>query len=265
MRSLAIFTLPGILGAILAFGQGRPPAFEVASIKLNPERTIIQSDGKVFHVFGRSYAGAPAANLRGISGTRFREQVASVMDLIMDAYRVRLVQIAGAPKWATPDGDAFDIEAKAPGPEPLTPDRARLMLQTLLAERFRLRLHRETRELPVYELLVSKGGHKMKAVATGPDGKRPSGAVGMEQFGFVIGQYLDRPMVDKTGLTGLFLTKWDQRELDKERGADQQAHGSGVAPSVFGIVKDQLGLELKPAKDPFEILVIDSIQKPVAN
>ena len=139
------------------------------------------------------------------------------------------------------------------------------MLQTLLAERFRLKLHREMRDLPVYELVIGKGGVKMKTTAPSADGKTPPDAISMSVLANLIAQFLDRPMVDKTGLSGLFKNTWNQNELIQQRAVDQQAHGSGVAPSVFGAVKDQLGLELKPAKDPFEVLVIDSAQRPTIN
>ena len=97
----------------------------------------------------------------GLTGNRFREVVVSLADLIMDAYKVRKYQIIGLPAWGDSGSDYYDLEAKVPGDATPTVDEARRMLQSLLADRFQLRIHHETRELPVYALVIGKKGIKL--------------------------------------------------------------------------------------------------------
>jgi uncharacterized protein (TIGR03435 family) len=252
------------IGTCCSYAQTPASAlkFEVASIRPNPDHGINMPDGKRFHVTSRGHPVTPPASLSGISGNRFTEQAATLSDLIMDAYRLREFQIAGGPRWVRFDGDAFDIQAKAEGDGQPTSEQVRLMLQTLLATRFRLKFHFEKRDAPVYQLVIAKSGSKMKQAAFGPDGKPPKGATYMVVLDNMVAQFLDRPLVDKTGLEGYFLTKWDQSELISEK---RQTGGTQAAPSVFRTVQEQLGLELKATKSPFDTLVIDSVDKPSEN
>src|SRR5262249_21927168 len=101
-------------------------------------------------------------------GGRFTASGMTLTALIAYAYRIRDFQIVGGPNWA--GSDRFDIEAKAESDSPskLPPDQLALMMQRLLAERFQLRMHRETKEMPVYELTVAKGGSKLETVPEPP-------------------------------------------------------------------------------------------------
>ncbi len=218
-------------------------------------------DGKTMYNTQRGYPAVPSAALRGIAGNRFTEQAATVSDLIADAYRIRPLQIVGAPSWAGFEGEGYDIVAKGPGSTLLTSDNVRLMLRDVLSMRFRLKIHFAKADMPVYELNIAKGGSKMKQAALGPDGKPPTGTISFETTLYMISNFLDWPLVDKTGLSGIFFTKFDQGELLQER----KALGGGVVPSVFTAVKDQLGLELKATKSPFDTLVIDDVQRPTEN
>jgi uncharacterized protein (TIGR03435 family) len=171
----------------------------------------------------------------GLAGNRFTE-VASLIDLIMDAYSVKRFQVSGLPNWGDSGRDIYDIAAVVPQgkpPEGGTPtlDQARRMLQTLLADRFQLKLHHETKELPVYALVVAKNGPKLKPTTVacglpevaggggrggaskgGGDGAK-GGGPGLNQGGGamtllnswalmpeMLAMFADRPIIDKTGL-----------------------------------------------------------------
>jgi hypothetical protein len=247
----------GLVGFMTA--QPQPSvAFEVVSIKANPEKMRMEKNGRLSRGGFRAYSGPLPVELRGLSGDRFVEQAATVGDLIADAYRKRPCQIFGLPTSADfQAGGGYDLEAKLPAGKSWTSDEVRRMLQTALSNRFQLKAHRESRVLPVYELTLSKGSTKMRAA--------PPGTKGTLMFSTILGmieQFLDRPLSDKTGLSGSFEDRWNQDELLQER----RALGPGAtAPSIFSAVKDQLGLELKATKAPYEVLVIDSVQRPSVN
>jgi len=244
--------------------------------------------------------------ISGSPGGRFTVTNATLKMVVGVAYRVRDFQIFGGPNWVSTD--RWNIEAKAEEgsippparpPDPRVPDPLSLMAQSLLEERFQLKMHRETRELPIYELLVAKGGSKMKLSADqspempfksgspppmprpgepAPRGMMRMGRGGLETNGasisnFVIGlsQQLGRPVIDKTGLAGFYDIKlqWTP-ELGQgpvpPAGSEltpQSPDASG--PSIFTAIQEQLGLRLESAKGPVEVLVIDSVQKPTEN
>jgi bla regulator protein BlaR1 len=193
--------------------------------------------------------------------------VTTVPSLIMDAYNVRPDQFTGLPDWAN-DSDKYQINAKAEGEQTLTPDQARLMLQTLLADRFQLRLHHETRNLPVYELTIAKSGLKLKLT---PERTADSQT---DQWWLIlmIEAYLDYPVVDKTGLTGFIPSdalKWDDAKLREEvqrpAGLPPGVPYRGLAPSIFHEVEAQFGLSLKKVNPPSDFLVIDHVERPSKN
>lgn len=144
------------------------------------------------------------------------------------------------------------------------------MLQTALADRLKLKAHRDSRVMPVYELRIAKGGPKLRAAP--PDAKtksseKPGGPsiVGLPSLIRRIEQFLDRPLSDKTGLSGLVETYWDQGELERERRTAGVPGQNSLSPSIFTAVKEQLGLELKATNAPHDVLVIDSVQRPSVN
>jgi uncharacterized protein (TIGR03435 family) len=224
----------------------------------------------------------------------------SLQAVIANAYQVPLAQLSGAPSWLK--SDAYDIEAKMESSaidelKKLSPDQARVerqhMLQKLLADRCKLAVHSETKELPVYALVVAGNGpkfHEAKAGDTypngfkGPDGRSGAGMMHMEAgkitaqavplaslTGFLSRQ-VGRPVIDKTGLTGKydFTFEWrpDQGATVKapEGGADAAAappEPSG--PSIFTALQEQLGLKLESQKGPVEFVVIDHVEKPSEN
>jgi uncharacterized protein (TIGR03435 family) len=202
-------------------------------------------------------------------------------------------QIIGAPAWAS--SQTYNIRAKITEADlaalqKLTPEERKQsnqqMLQTLLAERFNLKVHRETRQLPVYELVLAKGGSKLKpigdddpGVIKGTDGQLIKGSMArFERSGKIIvqqysmpelailltqlAQELDRPVLDKTGLTGKynFTLNWSPtiHSISSHTDADD-------AVSIFTALQEDLGLRLQPSTGPVEVLVIDHVDKPSDN
>ncbi|MEP6960896.1 MAG: TIGR03435 family protein [Acidobacteriota bacterium] len=185
--------------------------------------------------------------------------------LIAVAYNVKGYQVDGA----SDSSQLYMISAKVEGPDAPTQEQARQMLQQLLADRFQLKLHRETRPLPVYRLEVGKSGLKMKpsppgakfdvSYRSGPNSS-PNGSMEatLTTTSFVgqLTQFLrDRPIVDATGLQGLYDVKlhWSPDGTSSE------------TPSIFTAVQEELGLKLEAAREPMEVLAVDSYGKPSEN
>jgi uncharacterized protein (TIGR03435 family) len=250
-----------ILGAI-GLLSGQPALkFEVASIKSSqPGET------------GSGIRPAPG-------GERYVASNVTLKLLITVAYRIKADQVAGGPAWM--GADRYDMNAKAERPSSMQELHA--MLQDLLADRFKLRFHRETKELPIYALTVDKDGPKLK-----PHEARSAGdpwidqAQGhfpqttwhatfapMDYFAWRLSMILDRPVVDQTQLTGDydFDLKFTQEPPPNiQPGAllnGEPIDTSG--PMIFEAIRQQLGLKLERQKGPVEILVIDQAVKPVEN
>ena len=230
-------------------------------------------------------APAPMGTMRiGIQmlpGGRVSMTGVTVKILIQQSYGVRDFQIVGGPSWM--GSDRYDIVAKPEGAA--TPDQVKLMTQALLADRFQLKFHRETKELPTYALVVAKGGAKFHESEVVPEGSdKPRGtrvSVGRGQFTLQgaamlaltnqLGQVLGRSVIDKTGLTGNYDFKLEWTP-DENQGAVRAPGGDGAPPvndsagvSIFTAVQDQLGLKLEATKGPVEILVIDRAEKAAEN
>ncbi|MDQ2843162.1 MAG: TIGR03435 family protein, partial [Acidobacteriota bacterium] len=174
-------------------------AFEVASVKP-------YAFAKNEFAFGAPFRQSPIR----ISGNRVAIQ-GLLSGLVLTAYNLRTFQLSGAPDWRNETGrhQIFDIEAKAPGDSAPTIDEARRMLQALLAKRFQLALHLETRELPVYDLVVDNDGAKLKPSAADVESKTEfAGHLGrytdisIPELVLQIGPEFNRPLFDKTGLQG---------------------------------------------------------------
>jgi uncharacterized protein (TIGR03435 family) len=154
----------------------------------------------------------------------------------------------------------------------------RQMVQQLLAERFKLAVHWETKELPVYALVIAKGGAKLAASTVKDDGTNISSGNGrmtakgvtMEKLTQSLTQILStelgRVVIDKTGIEGkydLALT-WSP-EKNSAAMANASNEGSPRGPSIFTALQEQLGLKLESKKGPLEALVIDHIEQPSEN
>jgi uncharacterized protein (TIGR03435 family) len=257
------------LSSPMAWNQPAKPAFEVASIKLRefpPGITGIQ-------------VGGPST-LR-ISGNRMTTS-GSLLSLVMAAYSRRLHEVSGGPGWTDREGNplVFDIQAKAEGGGVLAMDQARLMMQALLDDRFRLKVHREAKDLPVYELTVDKNGPKLKESAPETETKaKTTQARGIWKFTYTnvsmgdlvarVASNFDRPLLDKTGLKGSYDFTLEYRRLNlamptDEAAAIAQRANADAGPSIFTALQ-LLGLKVIHTKEPIEILVIDHAEKPSEN
>jgi len=239
----------------IAFAQQQPQsAFEVASVK-----PADPSDKPGF------LQTAPGRlNLSGVT----------VKMLIQQAWAISGYRIYGGPSWL--DSTRYNIAAKAAdGAGNLTLDQMRPVLQTLLADRFRLTLHREKKELPLYRLVVSKNGPKLKesAVSGAPQSRMATGQItdekaGMDTLASQLGQQLGRFVSNKTGLKGdfHFHMEWTPDPGQNIGGDSDTPPPAGAdGPSIFTALQEQLGLKLESAKGPVEVLVIDYAEKPDAN
>jgi uncharacterized protein (TIGR03435 family) len=212
----------------------------------------------------------------------------SLKMLIQTAYDLRGLdagqRISGGPGWL--DSNKYDVEAKAA--DPVSEAELKRMLQSLLAERFQLALHRETREMPGYALVVSKGGPRLKEAKAEEERKElwqqgggplTGQAASMQQLAQVLAGRLGRPVSDGTGLTGVydFTLTWtpDESEqaglqtalanLPPEIAAQLSRNRDLNGPSLFTAIQEQLGLKLEPQKKPVEVLVVDHAEQPSAN
>jgi uncharacterized protein (TIGR03435 family) len=221
---------------------------------------------------------------------------------VREAFGIGNDRLFGGPAWARTT--AFDIEAKvapedAPKLKALTMDQRRPMIVSLLEERFGLKYHHGTRELPMYELVVAKGGVKMQAskpdvdLAGAPppapgqppspgrhmlmmDGSGHIESIGTGTSGLVrlLSAQLGRTVVDKTGLTGDYDFKLDwtpdnavsAMTRNGDPGAVDNASSRGTGgPSLFAALEEQLGLKLVSTKGPVDVIVIDQLEQPTAN
>jgi uncharacterized protein (TIGR03435 family) len=250
------------------------PAFEAASIKPNISG---QDGGSV-----------------GPQGDRLVATNVPLTTLLHFAYApangvLLNAQIVNAPDWA--NTDRFDVQAKLDGDARSVPiQQMRLMLQSLLEDRFQLKVHRENRVLPIYNLVLIKGGPMLSADQTPPDPSRGfiqfsssgeqlaplprgamrivTGASGTKLSGSAIpvsklvsllqGQS-DRIIFDKTEFTALFDINL---EFSQPAAISQPAESS--SPSLFTAIQD-IGMKLESAKAPVEVIVIDSVHKPSEN
>lgn len=201
----------------------------------------------------------------------------SLNDLISFAYGVHLRQITGAPSWFESEFYDLTCEPEAPG----APNRKQLegLLQSILTERFKLTFHHDKKELTVFTLVLGKNGSKMTPSAGDPKGLPGLGfaALGnmrannanMSDFtGLLQAMVLDRPVVDQTELAGRFDfgLKWTPDESQfGGRGGSAKNDAADAPPDLFTAVQEQLGLQLKSAKIPVDVLVIDKVEKPSEN
>jgi uncharacterized protein (TIGR03435 family) len=249
------------------------PEFAVTSVK--PNHTGCCTSGGV----GNGQGGGKNVTLK---------------ELIAFTYRIQQFQISGGPRWI--GSDRFDVEGKAEDPK-ADFDQLRLMLRSLFEDRFKLKVHRETKESPAYALVVGKGGVKIKLSwdqsPQNVDGPAPPGAgpnhgairigvgnlvgnaVTLSWFASMLSPRLDRLIIDKTNLAGRFdiRLQWAPSaaedlfgvptEIIDMNGVTVRPDPSG--PSIFSAIQEQLGLRLESAKAPVELLLIDHVEMPSEN
>jgi uncharacterized protein (TIGR03435 family) len=264
----------------------RALAFDVVSIREDKSGAGLQSMENGPTPYGYRMSGGP------------------LLTLIQTAYRpsegtlsFRPNRISGLPPWAY--STLYDVNAKISEADyvawrdpSLQPGMLRTMLQTMMADRFKLVVHREDRVVPIYELTVGKKGPKLKAyngatlaeirqrhpdahelaggpiVATGPNpGQQWFFGVTMSQLGTLLSNLAGRPVLDKTGLTGRYDVTY---QMELRPPAREDGTSAPVPPDFFSsqistIVQDQLGLKLKAGNGPVEVLVIDHVEQPSEN
>jgi uncharacterized protein (TIGR03435 family) len=251
-RRLAGFgqlVLFGVAALLPLLGQSRAaPAFEVTSVKRN---TIPPNERR---------------NEKSCSGGRFVFRGGNVSTYVTWAYQLTVFPAFGLPEWAASRDYVYDIEAQAEGD--VSEDQCRLMLQTLLADRFKLKVHWEARETPVFALVLAKGGPKMQKVATpasfttrisgGKVQMRTSELTGWSMdllAQALVAAGLDRPVVNGTGIEGVY--KFDL-EFRRESASED------VGPDVRTAL-GKLGLQLEARKELIKRLVVDHVEAPDEN
>jgi uncharacterized protein (TIGR03435 family) len=276
--------VPRVHGQAREASHQETPAFEVTSVKPNTS-----GDGRARGI------GSPP-------GGRFMMTDVPLRAIIRFAYDIQNSQLSGGPSWL--DSEFYDIAAKAASEQvnangQVPPDTMRTMVRALLVDRFKLSAHRETRELPIYALVVARSdrrlGPQLRPSAVDCDafaqrGERPplppaggapacGGQLGaghlalngftMSRLAVNLSTWVDRPVSDRTGLSGgfNFTLEWslDQRPQYDAIGGPARPVEIPVdrtGPSIFTAVEEQLGLKLESTKGPVDVLVIDHVEKP---
>ena len=231
----------------LAAGQAAAPKFDKASVRM------------VRYV---------PSEFRAVLGTAVNGDVrltdATLQECLRFAFGIANdLQIAG-PDWMRSRDYLYNVTATAPADTPLA--QLRLMLQNLLAERFQMALHHESRELSFLALVEAKGGTRLRPARAGSDpsgnaqvsGNISSNSMSMTQLTTVLSHFLELPVLDWTGLGGLYEVKL--RWTPESEGAPL------VRPALFSAIEDQLGLSLERRKEPLDVIVVDRAEKkPLGN
>jgi uncharacterized protein (TIGR03435 family) len=216
----------------------------------------------------------------------------TLRNIIRNFYRIPQFELIGGPDWLSTE--RWDLVAKAEGDPP--PERMLEMVKTLVAERFKLVVHRETREMPIYALVLAKrdgslgpqlhrsttdcaaifaeararGGTPPRAPGGGPlcgtnmdAGRMATSAVSIADVARNLSTVAGRNVIDKTGLTGNFDLELKWAPEASPGNAPESAQPSNDGASLFTAIQEQLGLKLDAQRGPVEVLVIDSVERPV--
>ena len=257
---LLLVATPFATTLLCAQTAAAPQIFDVASIHINNTET----DGH-HHIFNNP------------SESRFRTVNLALHDLIQFAYGLPNSQILGGPSWL--GSIMFDIDAKSDSLvdaelHRLSTEQARhqkqLMVQALLADRFQFKAHQETRQLPMYALLVAKDGPRFRpskingtTIDTGRTYLHIAGSDDtMSILARELAQVLGRVVLNQTGLSGRYdlSLRWTPDDA-----AASASSSPDAPPSIFTAIQEQLGLKLNATKGPVPVLVIDSVEMPSAN
>jgi len=236
------------------------PAFEVASVKPNT-------------------SGDRWESVSPTTGGKLTAKNVTVAWLVKTAYRVEPFQVAGLPAWA--NTERFDVLARAADGN-TTPEQIRQMIQSLLADRFQMAMHKEDREQPTYSLMTAKNGPKLKKAAKDvcveSTMEHPCGGfriykrsqmwgetVTVKQFAAELTYMMGRMVVDKTGIPGLFdiRVEWTPEQFGPEPGTEVKPEEANA--TLFTSVQEQLGLRLVSEKAPVETIIVDRVSHPAAN
>jgi uncharacterized protein (TIGR03435 family) len=266
-----------VLG-VSAFAQGvaadaKPLTYDVVSVKLN------KSGPGMMRIMNQP--------------ERYSTTNVGLKQVIQNAYGLKMPDmISGLPGWA--DSAAFDIEAKMDVetiaelkamPKEQADEQRRQMMQAMLADRFKLKVHRETKELPIYSLVIAKGGFKLKDAdpnntypggIKGFDGVSRAGFMrmghgeltgqGFEMSGFanLLSTQVHRLVVNNTGLKGKydFTLRWTPDDMS---GGHEDAAATESGPTIYTALQEQLGLRLDSTKGPVDTVVVDHVEMPSEN
>jgi uncharacterized protein (TIGR03435 family) len=267
----AVFGVPAF--AQSAAADAKPLAYDVVSVKQNK-------------------SGPGMMRIMNVPD-RYSTTNIGLKQMIQNAYGLKMPDlISGLPGWA--DSAAFDIEAKTDAetvaalkamPKDQAGEQQRQMMQAMLADRFKLKVHRETKEVPVYSLVIAKGGFKLKDAdpnntypdgIKGPDGNSRPGmmsmghgkltaqAIGMSNLAINLTIQVHRLVVDNTGLKGKydFTLQWTPDDMT---GGREDAAPTDSGPSIYTALQEQLGLRLDSTKGPVETVVVDHVEMPSEN
>jgi uncharacterized protein (TIGR03435 family) len=266
-----------VIAAALVAAQSPQPSFDVASVKENT-------------------SGSGVGGIAPPTPGRWRITNTPLRFIVLEAFGLRDHELIGAPEWT--ESTAFDITATYSAEPARTLQDTRAMLRTLLADRFGLKTHRETRELPTYTLVVARKDGALgpqlvrstfncdqwvaenrpqttagKPSPLAPGGRRPvcrmlanrsfiaAGTQTMQQLANVLQSLTGRPVTNRTGLAGAFDfdLQWTNGPVGPAPGA---APPPDDGPSIFTALQEQLGLRLESGRGPFEVVVIDAIRRP---
>jgi bla regulator protein blaR1 len=251
-----------LVTTLAGYGQRgtEPPKYEVASIKPN-------MDNDFRYTFRIEPDGTLAAT--GITLKR----------LMMTAYNVQGFRIVGGPGWV--DSRRWDVQARPN--RAASSDQIRPMLRALLEDRFQLHSHSETRNMPVYELVVDRKGAKIptaKDTETRPTVRVTTGSIELTKatsatFASQLSYALSQPVIDKTSLSGTFdfAIEWTPEPREDggpttaglPPGTPEPPASTLDGPSIFTAIREQLGLRLQSGRGPVEAVVIDDLQMPTSN
>jgi uncharacterized protein (TIGR03435 family) len=248
-RVLSAVGIVAVVGGALVAQTPAPPAFEVASIKRNAT--------------GIGPIGAPGDQF---SNGRFRTTNIPLRLFMRQAFqRMQTAEIEGGPPWL--DTDRWDIIAKAESPAAdMWP-----MLRALLADRFKLVMHHETRERPFYALVMARRDGRLGPSlrpSTGPSQNRQlSGAftahaTPLKLLVDVLAATVQQRVVDRTGLSGTYEIDLHWTPVSVQNALAFSDVNPNDAPSIFTAVEEQLGLKLESTKGPVDVLVIDHVEHP---
>ena len=237
-----------LLAVLLAFpvAGADHPEFEVATVKRSPP-----PEGDAINI-----------NLGSVRNGKVTFANASLSDCLKFAYGLVSDAQISSPDWVKSREVRFDIVAQPPAGTP--DDQIPLMLQALLADRLKLKVHREPKDLSFLALVQRKNGPKFHASTAPPatptgtqyGGRIASTRISMERLALLLSRFERQTVLDRTGLDGFYELKLDWTPDDGRAAATDNP-----GPSLYTAVQEQLGLKLEPSKGPVEIIVVDNAEK----